>query len=252
MSFNIRYGAADDGEDSWRYRKEKTARVIWEHAPDIISMQEVLDFQRSELLEMLPRYDAFGAGRDDGIAAGEQCCILYDKARFTLTAGGTFWLSKEPGVPGSVSWDSSMTRICTWARLYEPEAQRGFYVFNAHFDHIGAEARLESAELTLSRIELRDEDEPVIFVGDLNCGEGSAPVLRLSAWMADSYRAVHPKETLVGTFNGFKGTADGEKIDYVFVDDGWDVMDAVIIRDSYDGNYPSDHFPVAATLQLKE
>ncbi len=253
MTFNIRYGTADDGANSWRFRQDKTAQVIKDYAPDIIGTQEMLSAQRSELLELLPRYGAWGVGRDDGVDAGEQCCVLYDKARFIVTAGGTFWLSEAPGVPGSVSWDSSLTRVCTWVRLYEPATQRGFYVFDAHFDHQGETARLRSAELVLARIAARELDEPVIFMGDLNCGEGSAPVELLSARLSDSYRAIHPGETAVRTHHAFTGAAqDDDKIDYIFVDGGWLVDDATIAHDSYEGQYPSDHFPVVATLRLKD
>lgn len=258
MSFNIRYGTADDGEDSWQYRKDRTAQVIKDYAPDVIGMQEVLQFQRDELLALLPRYTSFGVGRDDGVDAGEQSCVLYDKERFIVTAGGTFWLSEEPGVPGSVSWDSSMTRSCTWVRLYEPATRRGFYVFNAHFDHRGEGARYYSAALVLDRIARRELNEPAVFTGDLNCGEDSRPMTLLNKQLTDSYRVIHPDETTVGTFNGFKGDLDGKKIDYIFLsngwlgDDGWDVLDAEIVRDSYDGMYPSDHFPVVATLRLKD
>jgi endonuclease/exonuclease/phosphatase family metal-dependent hydrolase len=56
----------------------------------------------------------------------------------------------------------------------------------------------------------------------------------------------------VGTFNGFKpGQTGGDKIDYVFVEPGADVVDAAILRDARDGRYPSDHFPVTARVRLR-
>ena len=251
MSFNIRYGNADDGEDSWQYRREKTAQVIADYAPDVLGLQESLHIQRDQLLEMLPGYNSFGVGRDDGIS-GEECAVLYNSERFILTAGGTFWLSEEPGLPGSVSWDSSLTRCATWLRLYEPATQRGFYVFNTHFDHRGEQARLESAKLVLERIGLRDEAEPVLLLGDLNCAEGSAPIELLGRELTDTYRVIHPDETAVRTFHGFTGRTDGGKIDYVYADAAWEVLDANIIHDSYEGNYPSDHYPLVATVKLAE
>lgn len=54
-----------------------------------------------------------------------------------------------------------------------------------------------------------------------------------------------------GTFNGFKfGTTGGDKIDYVFVQPGTDVLHAAILSDSRDNRYPSDHFPVVARVRL--
>jgi endonuclease/exonuclease/phosphatase family metal-dependent hydrolase len=61
---------------------------------------------------------------------------------------------------------------------------------------------------------------------------------------------LHPEATEVGTFNGFKGTRSGEKIDYVFTLPGTHVIEAGILFDMKDGRCPSDHFPVMARLSL--
>jgi endonuclease/exonuclease/phosphatase family metal-dependent hydrolase len=63
---------------------------------------------------------------------------------------------------------------------------------------------------------------------------------------------LHPDAEGVGTFNGFRGTTDGGKIDYVLVDSRWRVVAAEIVRDNEEGRYPSDHFPVMADLVLAE
>jgi endonuclease/exonuclease/phosphatase family metal-dependent hydrolase len=62
----------------------------------------------------------------------------------------------------------------------------------------------------------------------------------------------HPGAEEVGTFNGFTiGQTAGEKIDFVFVEPGTDVLDAAIVRTSRDGRYPSDHFPVTARVRFR-
>ena len=66
MSFNIRYGTADDGEDGWLHRRERVAHVIRTFGPDLLGTQEGLDFQIRDLRERLAEYDCVGAGRDDG------------------------------------------------------------------------------------------------------------------------------------------------------------------------------------------
>ena len=45
MTFNIRYGLADDGENHWVRRKELVFDAIADHAADVIGLQESLDFQ---------------------------------------------------------------------------------------------------------------------------------------------------------------------------------------------------------------
>ena len=48
--------------------------------------------------------------------------------------------------PGTKFRSSSLPRIVTWGRFIIRElSRRSFYFFNAHFDHRGREARLESA-----------------------------------------------------------------------------------------------------------
>jgi endonuclease/exonuclease/phosphatase family metal-dependent hydrolase len=55
----------------------------------------------------------------------------------------------------------------------------------------------------------------------------------------------------VGTFNGFTfGKTTGEKIDYVFVEPGAEVLGVSIIRTAVAGRYPADHFPVTATVRF--
>jgi endonuclease/exonuclease/phosphatase family metal-dependent hydrolase len=74
----------------------------------------------------------------------------------------------------------------------------------------------------------------------------------MRASFVDSFRARHPDAKEVGTFNGFKiGQTAGEKIDFVFVEPGTDVLDAAIVRTSRDGRYPSDHFPVTARVRFR-
>ena len=96
-----------------------------------------------------------------------------------------------------------------------------------------------------------------IVTGDFNVGESNPALTALvskresAAPFVDTYRVLHPDETVVGTFTGFKmGNTDGDKIDYVLVQPGAEVMSAEIIRASRNDRYPSDHFPVAATIRL--
>ncbi len=71
MSFNIRYGAANDGQNAWDNRREGVKQAIARFHPDLLSAQEVLDFQAKALQEMLPGYGFVGVGRADGRTEGE-------------------------------------------------------------------------------------------------------------------------------------------------------------------------------------
>ena len=256
MSFNIRYGTADDGPNRWTERRQFVADVLREHAADVVGLQEALDFQIREITEANPAYAVVGVGRDDAKTKGEFSAILVNKDRLRVADSGTFWFSDTPEVPGSATWGNRITRICTWARFIDRDGS-AFWVYNLHLDHQSQPSRERSAELLLSRIQRRPfADEPVVVTGDFNAGEDNAAILRLvrpggmPGVFVDTFRALYPDEKRVGTFNGFKGALDGPKIDYVLVQPGTEVMSAAIVRTSRGGRFPSDHFPVTARIKF--
>ncbi|HZW07145.1 MAG TPA: endonuclease/exonuclease/phosphatase family protein [Phycisphaerales bacterium] len=281
MSFNIRYGTANDGEDRWEKRRGLVMDVIRSHEPDVIGLQEALRFQIDEIRKEMPAYAEVGVGRDDGKTKGEYSAILYRTPRLALAGAvadtsGTFWLSDTPEKVASRTWGNGITRVCTWARLREVDGSQ-FVVFNTHLDHQSEPSRRRSVELIASRVQALPVRVPVIVTGDFNCGEAS-PAIRfvtgaaasasggpgVEGWtgLVDTFRVVHPDEANVRTFHAFKGVGDTtgkggpqgaltEKIDFVFVDEGWEVMDAAIDRTQRAGRYPSDHFPVVARVRMR-
>lgn len=259
MTFNIRYGKADDGEDSWIYRKDMVCDVIRQNSPDIIGLQEALRFQIDEIKKQLPQYAEIGEGRDGG-EKGEYSAILFRDSRFVVERSGTFWLSDTPKNP-SASWGNHYLRICTWASLLEKQSKITFYFFNTHLDHQIQLSREKSAELIAARIGELKQNDPVILSGDFNAGEqnpaisylkGAGDSLKtLPLHFVDTFRVLHPKENKVGTFNGFKGSTDGDKIDYIFVTPDIQTQKASIERFQKDGHYPSDHFPVTVRIRLQ-
>ncbi len=254
MSFNIRYGTADDGGNSWQHRADLVWAIVRDHAPDVLGVQEALRFQLDELHETIPGYGEVGVGRDDGAEAGEYAAILYRDERLRLIESGTFWLSDTPRVPASASWGNDIPRICTWARLEDRHSERRFWVFNVHFDHQSQPSRERSAELLVARLAARPPTEPVILLGDFNAGEDNPARLLLVTGprpaLLDTYRVVHARSAGEGTFNGFVGDTSGARIDAVLVSRDWRIRDAAIVRTQRDGRYPSDHFPVTAVLGI--
>jgi endonuclease/exonuclease/phosphatase family metal-dependent hydrolase len=57
MSFNIRYGTADDGVNAWPKRKQFLIDTISAFDPDLLGTQETLAFQRDELLGVVEEVD---------------------------------------------------------------------------------------------------------------------------------------------------------------------------------------------------
>ena len=259
MTFNIRNGRANDGDNRWELRKEFVCDVIRDDAPDILGVQEAYRFQLDEFKNRLPNYGQLGIGRDGG-SKGEHSSILYLKKRFNVDESGTFWLSDTPSKP-SVHWGNRYRRVCTWARFVEKKTSRAFYVFNTHMDHQSQPAREKGALLIMKRIRNRNHQDPFILMGDLNAGEKNRVITYLKGVeklpeqtpipLVDSWRVLHPDEKVVGTGSRFSGYRDGDKIDYILVTPDTEVSDATIVRTNRDGRYPSDHYPVTARVSLK-
>jgi endonuclease/exonuclease/phosphatase family metal-dependent hydrolase len=254
MSFNIRFGTAPDEENAWPHRQSLVVKVIQDEAPDLLGLQECLREQLDVLTEAMPEYEKVGVGRDaDG--GGEYSAILFRKSRFDLSDAGTFWLSDTPEIPASRTWGNNLPRICTWARLLDRTNRRRFLFLNTHWDHESQPARLGAGELMGKRIaELSSAEEPAIVVGDFNAApENPAFVTLLEAGrLRDTFRLVHPNETDIATFNGFGQRSHSSKIDAVLATGEWKVKRASIVRTQDGDRYPSDHFPVTATLALSE
>jgi endonuclease/exonuclease/phosphatase family metal-dependent hydrolase len=178
MSFNIRYGTANDGVNRWELRRDFLVETVRAFSPDLLGTQETLGFQRDYLAEKLPEYDHLGVGRDDGRERGEMMALYYRKDRFEKLDGGHFWLSETPDIVGSKSWDSSLPRMVTWVKLRDrrQESLSPIVFFNTHFDHMGTTARLESAKLLRRKIASFSDTCSVIVTGDFNTDEASPPV----------------------------------------------------------------------------
>lgn len=250
MSFNIRYGTADDGPNRWEVRRKPLIDLVKAQNPDVLGLQEALHFQIDEMLDALPEYRMVGVGRRDGGQGGEYSAIVYRASRLIVRRTGTFWFSDTPDIVASNTWGNAIERICTWA-LFDDTQGRPFYVYNLHLDHVSQPSREKSVALLLERIAARTPLAPVVVTGDFNAGETNPATEAMLKVFRDSFRRVHPTARDVGTANQFTaGSAGNEKIDYVFVQPDVEVLNAEIVRTAVDGRYPSDHFPVVAHIRL--
>lgn len=252
MSFNIRFNTPNDGDNAWPHRKDMTASVIRFHDADFAGLQEALLGQIEDLEARLPGYAWIGVGRDDGKTEGEFTPIFYRDDRFELVEDDTFWLSETPAVPGSKSWDTAITRIATWGIFRDRRTGARFVLLNTHFDHVGTEARLESARLIVDRI--AGFELPTIVTGDFNTTPETGPYRLLTSergGLKDAFSVSQsPHHGPTSTWNGFEAVQPGRRIDFVFVGDGMSVVRHGILSETVDGRFPSDHLPVLAEIRL--
>lgn len=258
LSFNIRFDNPKDGENAWPNRKEMVGQWVKSESPDVIGLQEALRHQIDDIKKVATAYSEYGVGRDDGKSRGEHCTILYLKKRFSLDKSdcGTFWFSDTPEKIASKSWGNEIPRICTWGRFIEKKTDKGFYVYNVHYDHRSQPSRLGASELIIQRISKRKRsNDPIILMGDFNASENN-PAIKIfkdePLNLVDTFRVVKPDEKMVKTFHGFRGGSfSGGKIDHVFMlPKMGKVSSAEIVRFNKDKRYLSDHYPVRAKLSF--
>jgi endonuclease/exonuclease/phosphatase family metal-dependent hydrolase len=257
MTFNVRNGKARDGKNDWNHRKEMVVGVIEEYNADIVGLQEAHDFQADYIAKSMPQYAVYYVGRDDALKAGESCAIYYLRDRYELADSGTFWFSDTPEKP-STHWGNWHLRICSWVRLKSKSDGNGLYVYNLHLDHKSQKARENSSKLLAKKISQRKVKDPYIVMGDFNMhldNPGMRYLLKdgvdtpypslVSAWIR-----IHPKGAELATGHGYKGENLGKAIDHILVEDKTVVLKVNVDQRKIDGKYPSDHYPVTATLKL--
>jgi len=254
MSFNVRYGTADDGSNAWPKRRDLVVQMLREYEPDVIGVQECLLFQAEYIAEELKGYRWIGLGRQEN-GTGEMSAILYNTRRLVPVESGHFWISKTPEVPGSSAWFSSLPRMVTWARFYDWRNDRSFHHFNTHFDHVSGRARAEGAKLLAERATAFDEGYPVVVTGDFNAlAEESDPWQNaIDGGLKDAWTEAEKQAGPETTWSGFEAPDpdDQRRIDWVLYRGGLLPLTCETVIYNQEGQYPSDHFPVVAEFVLE-
>ncbi len=204
-----------------------------------------------DLAQRLTGYAMIGVGREDGINQGEYAALLVKTDRFRIQKSGTFGSptrrrSATPAL-GAIPSRASALR----AKLYDRETKRTFHFFNTHLDHASGHGAAKGTELILSRIAERRASRPVILTGDFNASDEDPLHASIrTTGFTDVWKALNKDVPAneSGTFHRFTGATDQSRIDFIYATPDLKGLESVIVRTSKNGNYPSDHFPVRATL----
>lgn len=252
MTFNVRYAAANDGEDRWELRRDLLVSAIREKDPDLIGTQELFYEQGQYIVEKAPDYVWFGISRR-GNREDEHMGIFYKKDKFRLIDSGNFWLSETPEIPGSMSWEVSLPRMVTWGLFEMKAGGRRFTLYNTHFPHRREddEARARCASVILGRIEKLPAQTPFILTGDFNADPASAPYAAFSRQLKDARIAALRRTGPDGTSSGFRGNTEGRRIDWILYRGGLKPLESETVVYTRNGRYPSDHFPVFTLFELQ-
>ena len=264
-SYNIRYKNRGDSirGNGWQERCPSICnQLLWER-PDIFGTQEVLHGQLLDLEKGLKTYQWIGVGRDDGKQAGEYAAIFYNPQRVELLEEGHFWLNETPDRP-ALGWDAACIRICTWGHFRDRLTQKDFYFLNLHMDHVGVNARRESAKLVMQRITAMTDGgkKLAVLTGDFNVPQTDElySLFTQSGVLKDCYIEARERFVENGSFNSFNAQAyTTERIDHIFVTPKT-AVDAFAIRTDgrwqkdEDGQWTcrllSDHYPLFARIRF--
>ncbi len=251
MTYNIKLDYPKEGENSWTNRKPFFINQLKFYNPDILGVQEALPNQMKDMDSLLVDYNFVGVGRDDGKDKGEYSAIFYNYKTFKILKSSTFWLSQTPEQV-SMGWDAVCNRVCTYALLQNKKTNEKLWVFNTHFDHVGVEARKNSARLIIKKIkEINTNNLPVVLMGDFNMEESHESIRYIKSYLKDSQEISKVVFGPTGTFNGFNFNEPVTKrIDFIFVSPKIEVDKYGILSDSKDCKYPSDHLPVYVELKI--
>eukprot|EP00928_Gymnodinium_smaydae_P044481 TRINITY_DN29671_c0_g1_i2.p1 TRINITY_DN29671_c0_g1~~TRINITY_DN29671_c0_g1_i2.p1 ORF type:complete len:432 (-),score=89.33 TRINITY_DN29671_c0_g1_i2:98-1348(-) len=196
-SFNLRteFKDQDDGPNGWRYRRFAAADLVRKRRPALVCVQEatpaMLDFLVSDL--GASNYGWLGTSRS--LRKGDEMAgFLFDKRCVDVVLHQTLWLAPD-GVPrGEPGWDAMYPRtveagvfrlLAAECEGEEEEASSGrrelglIRVLNTHLDHVGEEARRQSAELIARTVAMGAVEFPQcvhVVAGDFNNVKAFNPV----------------------------------------------------------------------------
>jgi len=250
FTLNLRFGLADDGPNSWEFRKKGFPILLNEFLSDFMAFQEVNDFQGDFLKTILIGYHNIGKRKPS--PRFWQNNLIFYKESWHCVKWEHFYLSATPDIP-SRSPKSQWPRQCTIGLFKRNDRQ--LLMINTHFD-FDEQIQVESASYIMERLLKFPLDIPAILVGDFNC-KPSQPCHKV--FTGDNQDIVNTSATRYfkpvfnkpypGTHHGFSGRAGENQIDWIMYRGNLKPVKWGVIRDKFAGFYPSDHFPLYAVFE---
>jgi len=238
----------------WERRKGPLDLAFKTVDADVIGFQEMESFARGSggetnltldwLLENNPDYAAGAVGDPAEFPSTQP--ILYRRDRLSLLDQGWFFFSDTPDVIYSRTFNGSFPAYTTWAQFEDKDSGDVFRVVNLHTDYASRSNRLQSLELVADRIRPWIAAEETIFVlGDFNGRRGD----RVVTILEDEGMRFAPITGATYHFN--RGLNLFGAIDHIAVSGDATVRgEPVVLRQKFDGEWPTDHYPVVVDYDL--
>ena len=249
ITSNIRFANTGDGIHTWEKRKELLAKIYREFAPDILGTQEGRKIQLKELDDSLLGLVLIDQHRT-WIDERMYPCLFVNPETVTVERSGDIWLSETPDVSGSISFQSTFPRLCTWAEITLKKTGLQIIVVNTHLDHVLASTRERQIEVLIKEVK-KTSSRPVLLMGDFN----ESPLTGLKQSLMSAFQLKdpwtekgHAEET---SHHGFKGSdaSSGERIDWILIPNIFECENVTMVKAvGPEGVFPSDHYPILATV----
>lgn len=247
VSANIRFANPADGLNDWEFRRPHLLAVINELGPAILGTQEGREAQIRHLAEGLEGLSLID-GHREWISERMYPCLFIDQKIFHIHNSGDIWLSDTPAIPASKSFESFFPRLCVWAEVEIKSSGMKLVIINTHLDHVRQETRIMQARVLASEV-AKLSPHPKILMGDFN--EAPSTLLKTELMSALDLKDPWDEKKLAEetSHHSFKGEgAPGDRIDWILVPTRFEVEEIRLEKRSFNGTYPSDHFPLFATV----
>ena len=243
LSFNIRC-ANDPNGHSIQERAPRVGQLLNASNADIIGIQEYRDRWDPHWAAAEPAgYVQKKIDRGDG----EGLVLLWRPDRLECLDSGHFWFADDPD-KADTAWDEKYhkPRICGWCVFRHKETGKTFTYMNLHYG-FGAEGHLKNARL-LARYVEKLGSLPTIIAGDFNMRPDAPGYAAMAERFTDVNAATAQDPTL--TYHGYGVPEIAMLLDYCFVSSQVQPLDYRVLTDTFQGKYPSDHYPIEMNLAL--
>jgi len=240
ITMNLRFGLADQGENAWKNRKYFFPKLLDRYPFDFLGTQESNHFQTRFLHQILE--NCHYIGQYNLSKKGWQNNIIFYKKQWRCLDHQHYFLSQTPERE-SKFLDSDWPRQCTIG-VFAYQSCKLIHV-NTHFD-FKETVQKKSADLILKLLSAYPENLPIIITGDFNAHPGKGAY---QAFKENGFSEVFDRNHTF-TFHEFTGQGKHNHIDWILYRGPLKLIDKKIIRDSFEGKFPSDHFPVAARFEI--
>jgi len=256
-TFNIHYlHVSEEGLSKWENRRKAVTDMIEDISPDIMAFQEMESFggghSRNENIQLdwvLSQHPDFKAAAYSDNASNYPITqpIIYRSASFDFVEQGFFFFSETPDRIYSPTFNGSYPAFCSWATLRDKTSGQSITIFNMHTDYSSGKNRIKSIDLIAERIKPHIEaGKAVLLMGDLNASNRSK--------IAKTLKSIPLKfvPSSGSTFHFNRGVNFTPAIDHILHTPQFIAKDKVTVwRKKYDGNWPSDHYPVIVDFNFK-